>query len=141
MGELMNPYKCLAVFACALAFIATAQSARSAESDQQSPATPTASASSPDNSVRLEEIVVTAQKRSQSLLDVPITITAVTGQGLQERDFSNITDLPDLIPGVRMNTPGGEVTPPSVFAGSDNRTLACTKKLPWLPMSMAPTWL
>src|SRR3546814_3194415 len=38
------------------------------------------------------EIVVTAQKRSQTLIDVPISITALTGEQLQARGASAIED-------------------------------------------------
>lgn len=60
-----------------------------------------------DADVAMNEIIVTAQKRDQNLRDVPIAITAMSGEMLQEKGLNNVTDLPDLVPGVRMNTPGG----------------------------------
>ena len=47
-----------------------------------------------------EEIVVTAQKREQSLQDVPISITTVQGDFIQEFGFSRLQDLTALIPNV-----------------------------------------
>src|SRR3546814_803068 len=46
------------------------------------------------------EIVVTAQKRSQTLIDVPISITALTGEQLQARGASAIEDIQYAVPGV-----------------------------------------
>ncbi|HEY0648770.1 TonB-dependent receptor plug domain-containing protein, partial [Phenylobacterium sp.] len=59
----------------------------------------------------LEEVVVTAQKRSQNLQDVPITISAFTSEALQERAVGNVAQLSNLAPNVTLD--GG--TP---FSGS-----------------------
>ena len=41
----------------------------------------------------LEEIVVTAQKRSESVQDVPISITAITGEELVQRGLTDFTEI------------------------------------------------
>ncbi|MDG0980716.1 MAG: TonB-dependent receptor [Halieaceae bacterium] len=46
----------------------------------------------------LEEVVVTAQKREQTLKDVPISISAITGERLQNRSIDNMNDLSTSIP-------------------------------------------
>ena len=51
-------------------------------------------------SVQLAEIVVTAQKRAENLQDVPISITAVSGDDLASRAIVNPQDLHGLLPGV-----------------------------------------
>ena len=43
------------------------------------------SAASLAQEVTLEEIIVTAQKREQRLIDVPVSITALSGQELEQR--------------------------------------------------------
>ena len=53
-----------------------------------------------DDSNRLGEIVVTAQKREQSLQDVPIAVTAVTAESLQANRIFSVNDLSGLAPGV-----------------------------------------
>ena len=45
------------------------------------------------------DIVVTAQKREQNLIDVPITITAYTGAFLQKLDVRDFHDLSQFTPG------------------------------------------
>ena len=47
----------------------------------------------------LQEIVVTAQKRSERVNDVPLSITAVTGSGLQEQGVTSPSDLERVVPG------------------------------------------
>jgi outer membrane receptor protein involved in Fe transport len=59
----------------------------------------------------LEEIVVTAQKRSQSAQDVPIALTAYTGDKLEELGLTELDDLSDFVPGLEIqlqspNNPG-----------------------------------
>lgn len=56
----------------------------------------------------LEEIIVTAQKREQSLQDVPVAVTAITADTLTSRNVSTVTDLPRLAPSLTVtesNTP------------------------------------
>lgn len=49
---------------------------------------------------KLEEIVVTAQVREQSLQDVPISITAYSGDYIQEFGYGRLQDLSALVPNV-----------------------------------------
>ena len=48
----------------------------------------------------LEEIVVTAQKREQSLQDVPIAVSAITGTTIRKRAIAQGRELLDSIPGL-----------------------------------------
>lgn len=68
---------------------------------------PVLAQSAEDAGDSINEIIVTAQKRNQNLRDVPIAITAMSGEMLQEKGLTNVTDLPDFVPGICMNTPGG----------------------------------
>ena len=58
-----------------------------------------ADVSQPTDSGQLQEIVVTAQKRAQSLQDVPISISVVQADAIQERGVKQLSDLPTLVPG------------------------------------------
>jgi iron complex outermembrane receptor protein len=59
----------------------------------------------------LEEIVVTAEKRSEKLQDVPIAITVVNQQQLQDQNVTTIADLSRTAPSLEMiqsfGGPGG----------------------------------
>ncbi len=48
----------------------------------------------------LQEIIVTAQKREERLLDVPIAISAITGQALLDSGASQLADFLESTPGV-----------------------------------------
>lgn len=54
-------------------------------------------------SAALEEVVVTAQKRQQSMNDVPIAINAFTGDKLEAMGVESADDLAMFTPGVTMN--------------------------------------
>lgn len=47
----------------------------------------------------VEEIVVTAQLRREPLQDVPLSVTALTGDALRENNIENFADLAQLTPG------------------------------------------
>ncbi len=47
---------------------------------------------------QLEEIIVTAQKRAQSLQDVPISMTAITGERMQDAGITSFADLSGFVP-------------------------------------------
>lgn len=52
----------------------------------------------------LEEIVVTAQKREQSLQSVPISITALTGEDMRETDIFSLDGIAERTPGFSMGS-------------------------------------
>jgi iron complex outermembrane receptor protein len=61
----------------------------------------------------LQEIIVTAQKREQSLQDVPIAVTAVTGESLAANRITNVTDLSAIAPGVTVRPSLGSSSIPT----------------------------
>ncbi|MEO1035418.1 MAG: TonB-dependent receptor [Pseudomonadota bacterium] len=52
---------------------------------------------------QLEEIIVTAQRREQSLQDVSVAISAFTGDALQERVIEDVADLQFAVPNLIAN--------------------------------------
>lgn len=59
------------------------------------------------SSGRLEEVTVTAQIRSQSIQDVPISISAVSGEMIEERQLYNFQNLTADLPNVEfVSSPG-----------------------------------
>jgi outer membrane receptor protein involved in Fe transport len=49
---------------------------------------------------QLEEVIVTAQKRSQAVTDIPMSITAFTGESMVEMGVQDTTDIAAFIPGM-----------------------------------------
>lgn len=57
--------------------------------------------------VVIEEVYVTAQKRSERNVDVPITISSATGEELANAGITNTQDLAQTVPGLRVDLSGG----------------------------------
>ncbi len=53
---------------------------------------------------QIEEITVTAQKRSEAVNSVPMSITAVTGAGLRELGIQSVSDLSKVVPSFTTTT-------------------------------------
>lgn len=60
------------------------------------------------NSQGLDEIIVTAQKRQQSLQDVPISVTAFTGEQARNLGIDSTLDLALYTPGLTMGQNSGD---------------------------------
>jgi iron complex outermembrane receptor protein len=59
-----------------------------------------------DQETALEEVVVTAQKREEPLLRVPMAVSALSSNELSQRGISAITDLQFSVPGLTMREDG-----------------------------------
>ncbi|MBP7705485.1 MAG: TonB-dependent receptor [Caulobacter sp.] len=64
--------------------------------------------------VAVEEIVVTAQKRSENMQDVPVSVSAFTADSLQEKGVTNVLGLNNLAPGLRVSS-GDAAANPKIF--------------------------
>ena len=64
----------------------------------------TAAVAQSNEDALLEELVVTAQKRTERLQDVPIAVTAVAGERLEKSNFKEVTDLQYLAPNITFSS-------------------------------------
>jgi outer membrane receptor protein involved in Fe transport len=55
---------------------------------------------------QLEEIVVTATKRTESLQDVPISVNAVSGMKMDQAGITNLEKMTAYVPNFSMNQTG-----------------------------------
>lgn len=62
----------------------------------------------------LEEVVVTAQKREESLQKTPLAITAITADRIQERGITDVSDLSGIAPNLVITTLPASTTNVSV---------------------------
>ena len=69
---------------------------------------PTAAA---EPEVRLGEVVVTAQRRSENLQTVPVAVTALSADDLAASGITGTLDLPQAVPGLTMPQSNGYVMP------------------------------
>jgi iron complex outermembrane recepter protein len=67
----------------------------------------TAASSSPADTGGLTEIVVTAERRSQSLQDVPVSVTALTAGELNRAGITGIDDLSIAVPALQVQEGAG----------------------------------
>ncbi len=58
-----------------------------------------------------QEVVVTAQRREQSILKVPLAVTAVTGRALENKGITNSADLATAVPNLQVNSSFGSTQP------------------------------
>lgn len=63
-----------------------------------------------DNTLRLEEIVVTARRRAETIQDIPVTVTAFSENDLERKNIVNMRDLVDATPGVTYESSGSIAT-------------------------------
>jgi len=63
-----------------------------------------AAALAQDTGRALEEITVTATKRAESVMDVPLAITAMSGQAIRDVNLNDVKDLISFTPGITGNS-------------------------------------
>ncbi len=68
-----------------------------------------APASAASEDAGISEIVVTAQKRNQSVQDVGITMSVVSSEALANSGATSVTDLTGLVPNMQANYGAGQV--------------------------------
>lgn len=62
-------------------------------------------------------IVVTAQRREQNLLEVPLSISAIGGDTLESRGVTNSADLAAVVPNLQVSSPYGKTQPNFALRG------------------------
>jgi len=65
----------------------------------------------PPSNQTLPVIVVTAQRRSQALLDVPLAVSALTGDTLASKGITNSANLATAVPNLQVSSPYGSTQP------------------------------
>jgi len=62
-------------------------------------------------SATISEVVVTAQRREESLQQVPIAESVVSAEALAQRNVNDVRDIVQLVPNLRIDTPYGNAFP------------------------------
>lgn len=60
-------------------------------------------ASEKDETLQLEEIIVTARKRAENIMKTPVSVTAVTGEEVEQRGITSVQNLSEQTPGFNIN--------------------------------------
>ena len=77
----------------------------------QTDAAPQNDAASTSSPAGLQEIIVTAQRRSQNLQDVPVAVTAFTGEALETKGIFRVSDLQQADSSLFVSQMSGVVVP------------------------------
>ena len=85
--------------------MAQAQDA-AAPADQAAVDAATAAAPTDEQAEADQTIVVTARKREETLQDVPVAVTAVTGELIEKRGLTQVKDVAALTPSLNVNSDG-----------------------------------
>src|ERR1700722_11043560 len=56
------------------------------------------------DSGKVPDIIVTAERRAQSLQDTPVAVTAITGDALAAQHIENISNIPGVTPSVNFQS-------------------------------------
>jgi iron complex outermembrane recepter protein len=83
---------------------------KSAQAPHLGQSEPHPAADPPDSGVKLEEVIVTSQKREQRLQDVPIPVTAITASNLADESRYSLQDYYSQVPGLSLT--------PNEFSGA-----------------------
>lgn len=102
----MHTVRTALLTASASAALLTASAAWAQQLGSQNPQEPTPAAGAAAGAG--EEIVVTAQKRAQRLIDVPLSVSVVSGATLEAEQATSFQDYLKLVPGLQLvqNDPG-----------------------------------
>lgn len=121
----MNTARTIALLtsAIAVAVLTLPAGAQSIPASSSAPDDPVA----PTSSVTEGDIIVTAQKRAQTLIDVPQSVSVVSGATLEQVHAQTFSDYLKLVPGLQLNqsTPGeGRLTIRGLNTGGVASTVA-----------------
>ena len=97
-----------------------------------------------DQADTLEEVVVTANRRSQNVLDVPYNISAVSGQSLEDSGVTNLTDIGRLLPGISVPDLGPRASSSNsniIIRGLNANDPVGSAYLPWESVPLVSTYV
>lgn len=100
------------IFLAGVAFAALASAAAPASAQQASNTDPEATT--------VEDIVVTARRREESLQDVPIAVSAFTEATIENRQLEDLSDIARYTPGVQLQQAFGRDGDRPVIRGASN---------------------
>ncbi|MBX3484118.1 TonB-dependent receptor [Phenylobacterium sp.] len=110
----------------ALAAIASAAGAQEAASNAQA-----------RGEAQLDEVVVTARRVAENLQEVPVAVTAISGEAVKERGIVSTTDVMFAAPSVQMTTTFGRLSGAFSVRGLANGTQTYFAEVPGGPTESA----
>jgi len=99
-----------ALLTCGLVFAPAGGQAQQAPAQETAEAAPTSA-----DLGGIEEIVITTQRREQSLQDVGISVTALSGDEIEKLGVATSVDIAAQTPNLKVGLPAGEGNIPAIF--------------------------
>lgn len=78
----------------------------------------------------IEEVVVTAQKRAESLQDVPVSVSAMSADELEGLKLRDTTEIASQVPNMQISTPMGDSMPVISLRGISMDDLSLNQSSP-----------
>ena len=78
---------------------------------------PVVMAQEPDGAKEIEKIEVTATRRTGSLQEVPLNISAITADIMEDQNLEDLEDLARWVPGLTITNQGGRTDSPIIVRG------------------------
>ncbi|KUO57339.1 MAG: hypothetical protein APF78_00580 [Sphingomonadales bacterium BRH_c3] len=91
--------------------VAFAQEAEAQEADPEALAALPTNERARTNDTASAEIIVTAQRRSENLIDVPLSVSIITSKALESSGITNFRELTAVTPAMNIAAVGGYVQP------------------------------
>jgi len=63
-----------------------------------------------EESLALEEVLVTARKRMESMQDAPLAVSAITGDMLINAGITNLADITEMVPNLQISRPSKDAS-------------------------------
>jgi len=82
-----------------------------------------------DSSMAIDEIIVTASKREETVFKTPINISALASETIEKQRLSNISDLARFVPGLTLVDQGSRGASQLIVRGLSVSTLASSEAL------------
>jgi outer membrane receptor protein involved in Fe transport len=77
----------------------------------------------------LEEVIVTATRRSESIQDIPLNIAAVSGEAIESQGLSSLAEVMQWVPGVHIVDQGSRAADTIVVRGLNAAPIAASEAL------------
>jgi iron complex outermembrane receptor protein len=77
----------------------------------------------------LEEVIVTASRRSESIQDIPLNISAVSGDAIKAQGLSSLTDVMQWVPGIHLVDQGSRGADTIVVRGLSASSVTASEVL------------
>jgi outer membrane cobalamin receptor len=77
----------------------------------------------------LEEVIITAQKRAATLQDVPVAVTAVSGETIENNQIRDAKDLQQLVPSLSVSTAASSTNTTSYLNGVPATSRSTTRRI------------